>query len=79
VQLAACLLERGDEERARKIQKDMAREDLSRLTAVRTEIEGETRAHYWEFTDRGVNFAFLTPERRRHLDTFFSWFDESGS
>jgi hypothetical protein len=76
VQLAAYLLDRGDETRARRIHADMASEDPERLRAIRDEIEAETRAYYWEFTDRGVNFAYLTPERRRHLDQYFSWFDD---
>ena len=76
MQLAACLLDRGDEERARQIYDDMAGESAARLRAIRAEIEEETRPHYWEFTDRGVNFAYLTPGRRRHLDQFFSWFDD---
>jgi hypothetical protein len=35
----------------------------------------ENRTQYWEFTDRGVNFSYLSPARREHLARFFSWFE----
>ncbi len=78
VQLAVFFLERGDEDRARRIFADMREETTERLRAVREELEAEQPEHYWELTDRGINFAYLSPERRAHLVTFFSWFDDEG-
>ncbi len=73
-QLATALLARGDTARARLIQLDMAEERPERLALIREELTGETRASYWEFTDRGVNFAYLPPEERAYLDDFFAGF-----
>jgi hypothetical protein len=74
VQLATFFLARGDEPSARRIFEDMKDERAERLAAVRDELLAEERAQYWEFTDRGVNFAYLPPERRALLGRFFSWF-----
>src|SRR5262245_412564 len=74
VQLATFFLARGDEPAARRIFEDMKHERRERMSAVRLELEHEDRAQYWEFTDRGVNFSYLPPERRAHLARFFSWF-----
>ena len=76
VRLATFFLTRGDEERARRIQQDMAQERPERLAAIHEELRTEQRARYWEITDRGVNFAYLPPDRRRELDRFFAWFEE---
>jgi hypothetical protein len=78
VQLATFFLVRGDEANARRIFEDMRDERPERLAAVREELEAEERSQYWEFTDRGVNFSYLPPERRAHLARFFSWFGRSG-
>ena len=40
---------------------------------IRTILEQESESQYWEYTPRGVNFAYLEPERRPHLETLFSW------
>ena len=74
VQLATFFLARDDEPSARRIFEDMKQERPERLAAVRQELLAEERAQYWEFTDRGVNFSYLPPERRAHLPRFFSWF-----
>jgi hypothetical protein len=75
IQLATFFLERGDEAPARRIFEDLKHERADRLTAVRQELLAENRTQYWEFTDRGVNFSYLSPARREHLARFFSWFE----
>jgi hypothetical protein len=75
IQLATFFLERGDEAAARRIFEDMKHERADRLAAVHRELLTENRTQYWEFTDRGVNFAYLSPARRELLGRFFSWFD----
>ncbi len=75
VQLATFFLARGDEAAARRIFADMKNERRERLARVRDELMAETRPLYWEFTDRGANFSYLPPERRVHLERFFSWFE----
>jgi len=74
VQLATFFLERGDEPSARRIFAAMERERPERLAAIRSELSGDVKARYWEFNDRGVNFRYVSPERRAKLPEFFSWF-----
>jgi len=74
-QLATALLSRGDTARAHRIRQDMAEERPERLALIRAELAGETRSSYWEFTDRGVNFAYLPLQHRPYLDEFFAGFD----
>jgi len=74
VQLATFYLERGDEVSARRIFSDMEHEQAERLIAVRDELLSEDRPQYWEFTDRGLNFSYLSPSRRAQLEPFFAWF-----
>ena len=73
IQLASFFLERGDEARARRISKDLQEERPDRLATLYRMLRKEDRPHYWEFTDRGVNFSYLAPKYRRHLDTLSSW------
>jgi hypothetical protein len=75
VSLAAYFLHKGDEARARMIHADMIGENPERLAAVRRNIDAATDEQYMEFSDRGVNFAWVSPERRAQLDRFYSWFD----
>jgi hypothetical protein len=74
VQLATAFLAHGDRERAERIRRDLAEESPERLRALRAQLEAETDAEFWEFTDRGVNFAYLAPERRALLPEFFAGF-----
>ena len=64
----------GDDARTKRIQEDMMGERRHRLVMVRDELLGEERQYFWEFNDRGVNFAFLPPERRAFVEPFFSVF-----
>lgn len=68
--LAAFCLARDRVDLARKIGDDMRGEPRERLRSLREEIHAAER-HFWEVTDRGVNFDFLEPELRPHLDRFF--------
>ena len=42
--------------------------------SIREELLAEVEPLYWELTDRGVNFAYLPPERRARVAEFFEWF-----
>jgi len=77
VQLATFFLATGDSERARMIWQDMKAEDPNRLAAIRDELLREESPDYREITDRGVNFSYLPPERRRWVPDFFAWFGPS--
>ncbi len=76
IQFATFLLVRGDLVRAKRVYEDMAHEAPARLAAIRDELLAEDRAQYWEITDRGVNFAYLPPERRAKVPEFFAWFGD---
>ena len=76
VRLATFFLARGDEARARRVYLDMADERPERLEAVRQEILSAQEANYREFTDRGVDFAYLPPKRRALVERFYAWFEE---
>jgi len=74
IQLATFFLERGDDEdRARRIFDDMKHDPTERLELIRNELLTETDPQYREFTDRGVNFAYLAPSRHDALERFFGW------
>jgi hypothetical protein len=61
LQLATLFSVRNDEKRARRICRDRRRAHAP-LLRLKKELEAETRPHYWEFTERGLNFAFLAPD-----------------
>lgn len=77
--LAAIYLSHGDERRARRIWEDMRAEPPARLRVIERELLDVVEAEFWEVSDRGVNFEWLPDERRRHLVTFFAWFQDPGS
>ena len=64
VQLATFFLARGESKRARSVFDDMVDEKTDRLRSIREELLTQTQPLFWELTDRGVNFAYLVPERR---------------
>jgi hypothetical protein len=55
----------------------MREENPGRLASIRDEMLSVTSADFWEITDRGSNFDYLPPERKRLLVEFFRWFGET--
>ncbi len=76
VQAAVSFLDRDDLPRATRVVDDLRNESPRRLERIRRQLESEEREQYWEFTDRGANFAYLAPERRPHLGTLFELLEE---
>lgn len=76
VKLATYYLVEGEEAYARRIYEDMQLEQAARLRSIRDELRSIVEPEYWEVSDRGINFDFLSPRRREHLDTFFAWFEQ---
>jgi hypothetical protein len=74
IKLATYFLVQDDEARARKVYADMAHEDVHRMSSIRDELLSVRSPEYWEVIDRGVNFDYLSPERKQKLEQFFSWF-----
>ena len=50
----------------------LANEDDSLLTAIRDDLIAESRPHYWELIDRGINFLYLPSEQRAMLEPLFA-------
>ncbi|MDP6537565.1 MAG: hypothetical protein QGG02_14760 [Gammaproteobacteria bacterium] len=69
IKLATKLLECGENQRAFRICEDLKGEKPDRIDQIIEQLRIENRKEYWEFTDRGVNFAYLEPKLRPHLDT----------
>lgn len=76
VKLATYFLLHDDVARARQIFDDMSGEEPMRLASIRDELFSVKSPEYWEITDRGSNFDYLPPERKRNLTVFFSWFPD---
>ncbi len=76
VKLATYYLLHDDEELAKEIFRDMERERRDRLASIRDELLGVRSAEFWEISDRGVNFDYVSSERKTKLLEFFSWFED---
>ena len=77
--LATFYLVEGRDEFARAIWADMEHEDPARLAGLREELLAVKDASFWEITDRGRNFDYLTDPQKVQLSVFFSWFGETQS
>jgi hypothetical protein len=71
MQVATLLIQKGDEVRLQRVVDDLRGERLSRLERLREVMETDDNSQYAELMDRGVNFAYLVPERRQYLKVLF--------
>jgi hypothetical protein len=76
LKLASYFLLRGDERLARAVFRDMHDERAERLASIRDELLAVESREFWEVSDRGVNFDYLTPEHKERLLEFFEWFGD---
>jgi hypothetical protein len=76
VKLATYYLLKGDEAAAREVYRDMEREKTSRLQSIRDELLTVQSSDFWEISDRGVNFDYLSPDRKAKMVEFFDWFGD---
>lgn len=74
VKLATYYLVRGDEALARFVFRDMEHEQVARLASIRDELLHVTSSEFWEISDRGENFDYLAPDRKKMMLKFFGWF-----
>ena len=79
IKLATRLLENGDKNRTLRICSDIKDENPERLTKLIEQLAAEDKSEYWEFTDRGVNFAYLDTSLRKHLATFSELLKDSNN
>jgi hypothetical protein len=59
---------------AKQIQEEIADESQKRLWGLLQELQNVSNREFWEVSERGTNFIFLTPEQKQQLPVFFSWF-----
>ncbi len=76
VKLATFYLMKGEEELAREVYQDMCSERSERLASIRNELLAIKSSEFWEISDRGVNFDYLPPKRKRRMLEFFAWFGD---
>ncbi len=77
VRLATYYLLHGDEGAAREVFVDMRNEKPARLASIRDEMLAISSRDFWEVTDRGSNFDYIPPDRKRRLVEFFHWFGDT--
>lgn len=75
VKLAGFYLLNNEAELARAIYTDMQIEPKSRIKKIKDIIFKTNDEEYWEVTSRGINFFYVSPERKEALVEFFKWFD----
>lgn len=76
LKLATYYLLKGDETAAREVHRDMLHEKPERLASIRDELLAVQSREFWEISDRGQNFDYLSPERKRCMLAFFDWFGD---
>ena len=76
VKLATFYLMKGEENLAREVFEDMSGERPERLASIRNELLAIKSSEFWEISDRGVNFDYLPPKRKRRMLEFFGWFGD---
>lgn len=67
---------KGEESLAREVFDDMSGERPERLASIRNELLAVKSSEFWEISDRGVNFDYLPPKRKRRMLEFFGWFGD---
>jgi hypothetical protein len=76
LKLSSYFLLHGDEQLAREVFNDMRDEQPARLASIRDELLNVHSKEFWEVSDRGVNFDYLSAERKLKLLAFFDWFGD---
>ena len=61
---------------ARRVWEDMRDETADRLLSIRDELLAVQSKDFWEISDRGGNFEYMSPQRKEMLRIFFTWFRE---
>jgi hypothetical protein len=76
LKLATYFLLHENEPLAREVFHDMKDERPERLASIRDELLNVHSQEFWEVSDRGVNFDYLSGPRKNCLLAFFEWFGD---
>jgi hypothetical protein len=76
LKLASYFLLHENEPLAREVFYDMKDERPERLASIRDELLNVHTPEFWEVSDRGVNFDYISGERKNCLLQFFEWFGD---
>jgi hypothetical protein len=76
LKLATYYLAVKAEPMARRVWEDMRDETADRLLSIRDELLAVQSKDFWEISDRGGNFEYMSPQRKEMLRIFFTWFRE---
>jgi len=77
VKLAGFYLLNNARNLARVIYTDMKIEPLRRIRKIKEIILKTLDQEFYEINSRGINFYYVSPERREALMEFFDWFEEN--
>ena len=77
IQIATMFAMNGDFDRMNRISDDLKTDEPGRLWDIQEMLTKEDRQQYWEFTDRGINFQYLPPERREYLPKVLYWLEQN--
>lgn len=72
--LGSFYLEKGQDSLAQKVFEEMKRIPIEIILELKISIERVTEPHFWEITDRIINYNFVPPNQRKYLEQFFEWF-----
>jgi hypothetical protein len=76
LKLATYFLLHENESLAREVFYDMKDERPERLASIRDELLNVHTPEFWEVSDRGMNFDYISGERKNCLLQFFEWFGD---
>ena len=71
VKLATYYLAMGEPQHIQVILEELRDEKPARLASIQKELASVQSPEFWEVSDRGINFDYLTPVRREQLTEFF--------
>lgn len=74
VSLALSYLSYGNQHYARRIHDEMINEDHKRLWNLMNGLLNITNREFWEVSERGTNFEYVTPAQKGFINVFFGWF-----
>ena len=72
--LGSFYMFRGNKEFALKVFEEMKRIPIETIIEIKVEIYKVYESHYWEITDRIINYNFVPENQKNYLSSFFDLF-----